>query len=130
MAEGWWSLMSALRSYRDLEVWRRSIDLAEAIYRASSAWPADERFGLSSQIRRAAVSVPANVAEGAARRGTGEFLQFLGVAKGSLAELETHLILAERLEYLAVQENEKLLALAAEIGRMLSGLTRSLRSKT
>jgi four helix bundle protein len=122
--------MSALRSYRDLEVWRRSIDLVEAIYRASSAWPSDERFGLTGQVRRAAVSVPANVAEGAARQGTREFLQFLGVAKGSLAEVETHLILAERLEYLAAQKSETLLASAAEIGRMLSGLTKSLRSKS
>ena len=111
-----------MRSYRDLEVWRKSIDLAEAIYRASIAWPADERFGLTGQVRRAAVSVPSNVAEGAARQGTGEFLQFLSVATGSLAEMEAHLALAERLGYLAAQESARLLASAAAIGRMLSGL--------
>ncbi len=121
--------MSGLRSYRDLEVWKKSIDWVEAIYRASSNWPKDERFGLISQTRRAAVSVPANIAEGAARTGTGEFLQFLSVAKGSLAESETHLILAGRLGYLSMMEQEPLLAQSAEIGRMLSGLTKSLRSR-
>ncbi len=121
--------MSALRSYRDLEVWRRSIDLVEAIYRASSAWPSDERFGLTSQIRRAAVSVPSNIAEGAARRGTREFLQFLSIAKGSLAEVETQLTLAERLGYLPAAAGEILLASAAEIGRMLAGLTKALGTK-
>ena len=121
--------MSALQSFRDLEVWRRSIDLVEAIYRASSAWPADERFGLTSQVRRAAVSVPSNIAEGAARQGTGEFLQFLSIAKGSLAEVETQLILAERLGYLPATAGASLLTSAAEIGRMLAGLTRSLRAR-
>ena len=121
--------MSGLRSYRDLEVWKKSIDWVEAIYRVSSNWPKDERFGLISQTRRAAVSVAANIAEGAARTGTGEFLQFLSVAKGSLAETETHLILAVRLGYLSRMEQEPLLAQAAEIGRMLSGLTKSLRSR-
>ena len=121
--------MSGLRSYRDLEVWKKSIDWVEAIYRASRNWPRDERFGLISQARRAAVSVPANIAEGAERTGTREFLQFLSVAKGSLAETETHLILAGRLGFLPMMEQEPLLAQAAEIGRMLSGLTKSLRSR-
>jgi four helix bundle protein len=121
--------MSALRSYRDLEVWRRSIDLVEAIYRASSAWPSDERFGLTSQIRRAAVSVPSNIAEGAARRGTREFLQFLSIAKGSLAEVETQLTLAGRLGYLPAAAEEMLLGSAPEIGRMLAGLTKALRTR-
>ena len=117
--------MSALRSYRDLEVWRKSIDLAEAIYRVSSAWPADERFGLTSQIRRAAVSVPANVAEGAARQGTGEFLQFSSVAKGSLVEIETHLILASRLGGAPADACAPILESCGGIGRMLPSLIRS-----
>ena len=121
--------MGALRGYRDLEVWKKSIDWVEAIYRASGTWPRDERFGLISQARRAAVSVPSNIAEGAARKGTGEFLQFLSVAKGSLAEVETHLILAGRLGFLSTTAQEPLLEQAAEIGRMLSGLTKSLRSR-
>ena len=119
--------MSGLCSYRDLEVWKKSIDLAEAICRASGAWPPEERFGLTSQIRRAAASVPANIAEGAERRGTREFLRFLSIAQGSLAEVETFLVLAGRLGYATMGED--LETRAAEIGRMLSGLTRSLRSK-
>src|SRR5690606_10442061 len=85
-------------SYRDLQVWRRALDLAEAIYEATAHWPREERFGLVSQIRRAAVSVPSNIAEGAARRSTGEFLQFIGMARGSLAETDTQLLLAQRLD--------------------------------
>src|SRR5947207_9180576 len=98
--DGRWGILSGLRSYQDLEVWKKSIDLAEKIYRVSSSFPPEERFGLTGQIRRAAVSVPANIAEGAARTGTGEFLQFLSVAGGSLAEVETFLILAARLKFL------------------------------
>ncbi|MFZ1412994.1 MAG: four helix bundle protein [Defluviicoccus sp.] len=121
--------MSGLRSYQDLEVWKKSIDWAEAIYRASSEWPHVERFGLTSQVRRAAVSIPANIAEGAERHGRAEFLHFLGVAKGSLAEAETHLLIAERLGFLTPVDRQPLREAASEIGRMLSGLTRSLRSK-
>jgi four helix bundle protein len=121
--------MTALKSYRELIVWQRSIDWVEKIYRVSKNWPQEERFGLTSQIRRAAVSVPSNIAEGAGRTGTGEFLQFLSGASGSLAEVETQLILSHRLEILAEAEFEPLMAEAEEIGKMLSGLKRSLRSK-
>ena len=96
--------MSTLNSYQDLEVWKKSIDLAEMIYRVSAQFPPEERFGLTSQIRRAAISIPANIAEGAARKGTGEFLQFLGIASGSLAETETFVILAERLQMLTAEQ--------------------------
>ena len=91
--------------------------------------PAGEKFGLTSQIRRAAVSVPSNVAEGAARSGTREFLQFLSVASGSLAEVETQLILAQRMNMLTEAEYEALMQEADELGWMLGGLKRSLRSK-
>jgi four helix bundle protein len=121
--------MGLLRSYRDLDVWKKSIDLVEAVYRASSIWPGEERFGLTNQARRAAVSIPANLAEGAERHGTGEFLQFIGIAKGSLAELETHLTIAERLGFLPAATARELEQRTAEIGRMLSGLTKSLRSR-
>ena len=126
---GVWPIMSTLKSYRDLEVWKKSIDLVELIYRASKDFPPEERFGLTSQVRRAAVSVPSNIAEGAARTGTGEFLQSLSVASGSLAEVETQLIIANRLEMLSQAEKEALLAQTDEISRMLGGLKRSLESR-
>ncbi len=121
--------MSSVRSYRDLEVWKKSIDLVEAIYKLSKTFPPDERFGLTSQVRRAAASVPANIAEGAARTGTGEFLQFLSVASGSLAEVETFLILAERLKLISTEALGRLETQTSEISRMLGGLKRSLQSK-
>ncbi|RJQ84024.1 MAG: four helix bundle protein [Desulfobacteraceae bacterium] len=121
--------MSALKSYQDLEVWKKSIELAEMVYRISAHFPQEEKFGLTSQIRRAAVSVPANIAEGAERAGTREFLQFLGIAGGSLAETETFLILAEKLGMATQEQTHPIQAQAAAIGRMISGLKRSLRSK-
>ena len=121
--------MTALKSYQELEVWRKSIDWVEMIYRASKSFPPEERFGVTSQLRRAAVSVPSNIAEGAARTGTGEFLQFLSVASGSLAEVETQLILAYRLMMLPEQELQELLNQAEVISKMLGGLKRSLQLK-
>ncbi|MCX6872626.1 MAG: four helix bundle protein [Verrucomicrobia bacterium] len=121
--------MSTLSSYRDLEVWKKSIDLVEQIYLASKGFPADERFGLTSQIRRAAVSVPSNIAEGAARFGTGEYLQSLSVASGSLAESETQLIVANRLDMLALPTMEQLLARSEEVSKMLGDLRRSLEAR-
>ena len=122
--------MSDLKSYQDLIVWKKSIDLAEMVYRVSAKFPTEEKFGLTSQIRRAAVSVPANIAEGAERNATGEFLQFLGIASGSLAETETFLILAEKLGIATTEQISPLRELATDVGRMLNGLKRSLRLKT
>ncbi len=121
--------MSTLKSFRDLEVWKKSIELAEMVYRLSARFPAQEKFGLTSQIRRSAVSVAANIAEGAERERTREFLQFLGIAGGSLAETETFLILADRLKLITEQDLSPVLEQAATVGRMLNGLKRSLRSK-
>jgi four helix bundle protein len=87
------------RGHRELPVWTASIDLVEVIYALSARWPEQERFGLTAQVRRAATSVPANIAEGAARRGTAELVHFLHIASGSLAELDTHLEVAKRLGY-------------------------------
>lgn len=122
--------MSTLKSYRDLEVWKKSIELAETVYRTSAKFPPEEKFGMTSQVRRAVISVPANIAEGSERHGTGEFLQFLGIANGSLAEAETLLILAQRLGMATSEQISPPLAQAGQGGRMLNGLERSLRSRT
>ncbi|WP_087120831.1 four helix bundle protein [Brevundimonas sp. SH203] len=121
--------MSDLRTHRDLDVWKLSIDWVEAVYRCSASWPSDERFGLISQVRRACVSVAANIAEGAGRKGTGEFIQFIGVVRGSLAEVETHLIIAGRLGYLTSDQLQPLLADMERIGRMLSALSTRLKQR-
>lgn len=123
-------VMSAAKSYQDLVVWKRALDLAEMVNRVSASFPTDERFGMTSQVRRAAVSVALNIAEGAERRGPEEFLHFPGMASGSLAEMETILILAQRPGMADPKKVIELLAQAAEIGRMLSGLKRSLSSRT
>jgi four helix bundle protein len=112
--------------YRDLKVWQKALDWAEASYIATAAWPREERFGLISQVRRSAVSVASNIAEGAARRTTGEFMQFVGIAQGSLAEAETQLLLAQRLGYATGRDGSPLLFASAEISRMLAGLASSL----
>jgi four helix bundle protein len=119
-------MTTGVSSFRDLQVWRRALDWAEAIYESTAHWPKDERFGLISQARRAAVSVASNIAEGAARRTTGEFIQFIGIARGSLAEAETQLLLAERLGYLPGNDARTLLIGAEEISRMLVALAGSL----
>lgn len=119
-------MTEGITNYRDLQVWRQALDWAEAIYEATAHWPRDERFGLISQIRRATVSVASNIAEGAARRSTGEFIQFVGMARGSLAEAETQLLLAQRLGYLPQSDAQALLAASSEISRMLVALTGSL----
>lgn len=116
-------------SYRDLRVWQLSMQLAESAYRATEDLPAKESYGLTSQVRRAVVSVPSNIAEGHSRDSTKEFLRFLSVAQGSLSELETQLELCLRLGYLSEIKTRDLMTVCAEIGRMLSGLQKSLQSK-
>ena len=121
--------MTDLRTHRDLDVWKLSIDWVEAIYRCSASWPTDERLGLTSQVRRAAVSMAANIAEGAGRKGTGEFIQFIGIARGSLAEVETHLLIAHRLGYLTADHVQPVLADMERIARMLSALATRLKQR-
>lgn len=118
----------AIKSYRDLKVWERAMDLVEGSYRLASLLPTDEHYGIVSQIRRAAVSVPAGIAEGHGRDHLGDYLHHLSVANGSLMELETHLLIAQRLAYLKMNDIELLLGLTAEVGRMLAGLTRKLKT--
>ena len=122
-------MTAGITSYRNLEVWQFAMNWTEAVYRSSADWPKDERFGLTSQIRRAAVSVASNIAEGAARRTTGEFLQFIGMARGSLAEAETQLMIAGRLGYLERNSESRLLAVADRISRMLVALAAALRDR-
>lgn len=120
---------SPVRSYRDLLVWQRSMDLVVSAYELAKRLPRDELYGLTSQIRRAATSVPANIAEGQGRRSTRQFLQFLGVANGSLLELETHLLVAERLDLLMSRDLEVTFRLCRDVGRMLAGLMRRLKER-
>ena len=110
------------RNYQDLVAWNRAMDLVEAVYRESAAMPLDERFGLTAQMRRAAVSVPANIAEGQGRRTRGEFLNHLSVAHGSVRELETHAMIAGRLKFLDQSAVSTILQGAAEVGRLVSAL--------
>ena len=121
--------MSNVNDYRDLEVWKKSIALASKMQRISNGFPREELFGLTSQIRRSAVSIPANIAEGAERNGTKEYIQFLGIARGSAAELETLIVLAEEFRYLTGEQLQPLMEELQAIRKMLSGLMRSLRSK-
>jgi four helix bundle protein len=113
-------------SYQDLIAWQKAMDLAEAIYTATRSFPKDELYGLTSQLRRAVLSVPSNIAEGQGRMTPGEFRQFLGHARGSLLESETQLLMAGRLRYLPAERVEHLLALSAEVGRILNGLIASI----
>jgi four helix bundle protein len=122
-------MSGGVTSYRDLEVWQFAMGWIEGVYRSSAQWPRDERFGLTSQVRRAAVSVASNIAEGAARRTTGEFLQFIGVARGSLAEAETQIMIAARLGHLEPAAENRLLATAGRISRMLVSLAAALRER-
>ena len=118
-----------VRHYRDLRVWQLAMDLAEQCYLATKGFPMEERFGLTSQIRRAAASIPANIAEGQGRQHTREFLNYLSIARGSLMELETHLLLSQRVGLLVQTTLNPLLMMSDEIGRMLSGLRRALEGR-
>jgi len=116
----------AVQSYKDLIVWQKSIVLVTNVYRCTKAFPKDELYGLTSQLRRAAVSVPSNIAEGQGRVSTGEFRQFLGHARGSLHEMQTQLVIAENLGYLGKTEKDRLLEDSTEVDRMLNRLISSL----
>lgn len=115
--------------YRELAVWQRAMDLTLEVYAVTDRYPQAERFALVSQTQRSAVSVAANIAEGRGRGTTREFHRFVGIALGSLAELETHLLIATRLGYITDSESNRLLREAEQVTRMLGGLKRSLRQK-
>jgi four helix bundle protein len=119
--------VSQIASYRQLSVWNKSMDLTVYCYSMTTSFPESERFGLISQIRRSSASIPANIAEGHGRKSTGAFLNHLSIANGSLMELETHILLGQRLLFVSAESANELLEHTAEIGRMHNGLIRSLR---
>jgi len=118
-----------MKTHKDLEVWKKSVQMVTRIYKETTNFPKEELYGLTSQIRRSAVSVPSNIAEGAGRKHTKEFAQFLHISMGSLAELETQLIIANNLDYISNQVFENLNALLIEIRSQLSGLIKSLQKR-
>jgi len=113
-------------SYRDLLVWQQAMDLAVAVYTLTKTWPKDELYGLTSQTRRAATSVPANIAEGYGRENRGSYQQFLRIAQGSLKELETHLLIAERVGLASGDGAQPLLLASESVGKLLRQLIRKL----
>jgi four helix bundle protein len=120
--------VTAIQSYRDLEVWKRAMDLAVAVYETSRGFPIDERFGLTSQVRRSAASVAANIAEGYGRQSRQSYVHFLKIAQGSLKETETHLILASRVGMIDTTVLGARLDESEEIGRMLRSLITKLEN--
>jgi four helix bundle protein len=122
--------MTRIQTYRDLEAWQVSMNLVERCYEATKGFAADERYGLTSQVRRAAVSIPANLAKGACRRTTPAFINHVSIALGSHGEFETYVEIAFRLGYLSIASKNVLIAGADSTGRLLNGLRRSLESRT
>ena len=120
------SVSPIVQSYRDLVVWKKSMTLVLDVYRSTQSFPKPETYGLVAQLRRAAVSVPSNIAEGQARLSTAEFKQSLGHARGSLMEVETQILISQELGYLEHDQSEKLLSASAEVGKILNGLLNSL----
>src|SRR5437588_4072562 len=118
------------RSYKDLVVWQKGIALAKLVYGLTRSFPSEEKFGIVAQMRRAAVSIPSNIAEGQARRTTPEFIQFIGHAEGSAAELDTQIILAVELNFCPKKDALPLYELNDEIRRMLNALRRKLADRT
>jgi four helix bundle protein len=118
-----------IQSYKELEVWGLAMDLAEECYQVTKGYPKEELFGMTSQIRRAAASIPANIAEGQGREHTKEFFHHLSVARGSLMELETHLMLSQRVRLLDQAKATPLLAQTERISRMLTGLRKALEKR-
>ena len=115
--------------YKDLIVWQRAMDLTTEIYRLTKNLPRDELYGLTNQLRRAAVSIPSNIAEGNGRASTGDYVRFLIIARGSTAEVETQLLICVRLEYFAQEDIEPALKLCDETGRMLTSMMKKLRNQ-
>ena len=122
-------MTAGFRSYQDLDVWKKGLAIAKFMYQATANFPVDERFGLTNQMRRAAVSIPSNIAEGHARLSTAEFQRFISIAMGSIAELETQILLSAELGFLTEAISQEALRQLDEIGKMARGLHRSLANR-
>ncbi len=118
-----------VKNYSELIAWQKAMDLVEAVYGATKLFPKEELYGLTSQLRRAAVSIPSNIAEGQGRKSLNEFLHFLSIAYGSLREVETQILIAGRLNYLTQPEVRRLIEFTSEVGRLINGLANSLSKK-
>ncbi len=116
-----------MNRFKELKVWQKAIDIVVDVYKLTAKFPQNERFGLISQIQRAAVSIPSNVAEGAGRNNKGEFYQFLGIANGSPFELETQLMIASKLGYSDITETENICSKVSEVQNMIFGLQKTLK---
>lgn len=119
-----------MKTHKDLDVWKKSVSLVTSIYEVTKDFPKDEIYGITNQIRRSAVSIPSNIAEGSARQGDKEFAQFLYISLGSLSELETQLIIANNLKYLTLNDYELTIDRLEEIRKMLLGLIKFVKNKT
>ena len=117
-----------MSTFRDLLIWQKSMNFVTQIYQETESFPDSEKYGLVSQIRRSAVSIPSNIAEGYGRNSDGDFQRFLNISMGSLFEIQTQLQIAQNLEYLDTTENERLFDLSREIERMMSSFIRSIQS--
>lgn len=122
-------MSTTITSYRDLIVWQQAMALAASCYKATKSFPASEVYGMTSQIRRSAASIPANIAEGNGRENTGAYIHSLRIAQGSLKELETHVLLAETVELMQKPNAEQLLEACESVGKLLRALIRSLQEK-
>lgn len=118
-----------MKTYRELEVWKKAMDMVVAVYNMTAAFPEKERYGLTSQIQRAAVSIPANIAEGYGRVHRGDYLQNLSIARGSLAELETHITITGRLGFVSRETATPIWNMTQEVGKMLTTMIRTLQKK-
>ena len=118
-----------VKDYRELIVWQKAMDLVETIYRITGTFPREEIYGLTTQIRRAAISIPSNIAEGNGRNTTRDYVHFLGMAYGSVKEVETQAFIAERLRYIDSSLSGELVSRTGEIARLISGLINSLNRK-
>jgi four helix bundle protein len=116
----------AARHYQELIVWQKAMDLVVLTYQTTTSFPREEQFGLTIQLRKAAISIPSNIAEGQGRNTPGDFLHFLAVARGSLQEVETQIIIAERLHYITADKREGFFVLSSEVGRLINGLSNSI----